>query len=116
MINLNVDEGYAFDYLSILEVKKNLFPSESKIQTYRQCADFLRQQINDRLFDEIILSKEYHNLYKANKKTFDLVDLARNNGQVTAKEVDDSNMERFFCKQKLQNKFFNGKLTEEKIV
>lgn len=116
MINLNVDEGYAFDYLSILEVKKNLYPSKSKKETYQNCFNFLRQQLTPELFDNILLSKEYHSLYKANKKTFDLVDMARNNGPVTAKEVDDSNMERFFCKQKLQNKFFDGKLTEEKIV
>ena len=116
MINLQVDEGYAFDYLSILEVKRNLCPSESKLLTYRECADFLRNQLGYKLFDEILLSKEYAELYKANEKTFYLVDAARNNCNVTAKQVDDANMERFFCKQKLQNKFFEGILREEKIV
>jgi GNAT superfamily N-acetyltransferase len=52
MINLQVDEGYAFDYLSILEVKRNLYPSESKLITYRECADFLRDQMGYKLFKE----------------------------------------------------------------
>lgn len=116
MINLKVDEGYAFDYLSILEVKKNLHPSETKTKSYRDCADFLKSQLQYGLFDEIIVSKEYDNLYKSNKKTFDLVDMARNSGPVTAKEVDDANMERFFCKQKLQKKYFGNNLVEEKIT
>ena len=116
MINLIVDEGYAFDYLSILEVKKNLYPSESKIKSYRDCADFLRSQLPHSLFEDIISSQEYNNLYKANETTFNLVDIARNNGPVTAKQVDDANMERFYKKEKLQKTFFSTGLVEEKII
>jgi hypothetical protein len=116
MINIEVDEGYAFDYLSILEVKKNLYPSETKFSTYNKCANFLKNQLGHELFNQVLSSNEYIDLYNSNKKTFNLVDLARKNGPVTAKEVDDANMERFFCKQKLQNSFFNGNLAEEKIV
>jgi len=36
-------------------------------------------------------------------------------GNISAKEVDNSNMERFYAKVKLQNRFFpNSKITEIK--
>ena len=37
MINLQVDEAYAFDYLSIMEVKKNLAPSPLRAEGYEKC-------------------------------------------------------------------------------
>lgn len=114
MINLEVDEAYAFDYLSILQVKNDLFPSEQKIIAYQNCYSFLKDQLDN--FDLIINSEEYYNLYKINKVTFDLVDQVRNNIEITAKSVDDANMERYYCKLALQNKYFTTNLVEEKIV
>lgn len=114
MINLLVDEAYAFDYLSILEVKKNLIADIQKQQVFETCKIFLSNQLES--FDSIYSSKEYKELYNINKKTFDLVDLARNNGNVTAKQVDDANMERFYRKRDLQSKFFRSPLVESKIV
>jgi hypothetical protein len=114
MINLEVDEAYAFDYLSILQVKNNLFPSEQKRIAYENCSAFLNKQLQN--FDVIIDSKEYQDLYKINKITFDLVDQVRDNEPITAKSVDDANMERFYCKKRLQEKFFDTKLVETKIV
>jgi hypothetical protein len=114
MINLQVDEAYAFDYLSIMEVKKNLAPSEERVNGYDQCLDFMRKQLPT--VNEILHSEEYKNLYQSNVHTFNLVDKARNSGDVTAKEVDDANMERFYCKRALQGKFFSNSLVESKIV
>jgi hypothetical protein len=115
MITLKVDEAYAFDYLSILEVKKNLFPSKSKIDSFEECKDFLKKQLLN--FDNIYNSQEYKNLYSINKETFELVDLVRNNNQkVSAKQVDDANMERFYKKESLQKTFFSSNLVEEKIT
>jgi hypothetical protein len=114
MINLLVDEAYAFDYLSILEVKKNLSLDPQKQKAFADCKNFLSLQLSN--FYEIYSSDEYHDLYDINKKTFDLVDLARNNGNVTAKQVDDANMERFYRKRDLQSKFFSSQLVESKIV
>jgi hypothetical protein len=115
MIILQVDEAYAFDYLSILEVKKNLYPSLEKLNSFLNCKNFLADQLNN--FNEIYQSKEYQNLYDINKKTFGLVDLVRKNSlEVTAKQVDEANMERFYKKQTLQKVFFNRGLIEEKIV
>jgi hypothetical protein len=114
MINLQVDEAYAFDYLTILEVKKDLFPDSPKIIGYENCYKFLSDQLPN--FNDIVNSKEYRSLYESNKITFDLVDKARNNLNVTAKEVDDANMDRFYCKQALQKAFFSTALVESKIV
>lgn len=114
MINLEVDEAYAFDYLSILQVKNDLFPSEYKMAAHKKCLAFLKEQLDN--FDLIINSEEYQNLYQINKVTFDLVDQVRNNEPITAKSVDDANMERYYCKLALQKKYFSNELVEQKIV
>jgi hypothetical protein len=114
MITLQVDEAYAFDYLSILEVKNNLYPSEAKTRNFLDCKDFLLKQLRN--FEIVYASKEYKNLYDINKKTFELVGLVRKNSlDVTAKQVDDANMERFYRKKDLQEAFFTNTLVEEKI-
>ena len=114
MINLEVDEAYAFDYLSILQVKNHLFPSKYKMEAYEKCCSFLNKQLEN--YDFIISSEEYKNLYEINKVTFDLVDQVRNNIPITAKSVDDANMERYYCKLALQKKHFLNQLVEEKII
>lgn len=114
MINLKVDEAYAFDYLSILQVKNDLFPSNEKALAYEECKNYLKSQLND--FESIFCSKEYLDLYIINKITFDLVDKVRNNFDITAKSVDDANMERYYCKLALQKKHFTTNLVEQKIV
>ena len=50
----------------------------------------------------------------ANNKTFDAVEKARYGGDITAKEVDDCNMERYHAKVALQKEFFNGEIVERK--
>lgn len=115
MILLQVDEAYAFDYLSILELKKDLYPSNKKNDAFELCRNFLSKQLKN--FEQIYASNEYKNLYMINKKTFELVDLVRNNdSSITAKQVDDANMERFYKKEILQKRFFASQLTEEKII
>jgi hypothetical protein len=111
MINLLVDEAYAFDYLSILHVKKNINP-ESQLN-WENCFSYIREQIGDRKMSEIIHSKEYQNMIEANQITFDAVEKARY-GSITAKEVDDANMLRYNRKCELQKKYFNTKIKEFK--
>ena len=60
-------------------------------------------------------SKEYRSLFRANEDTFHLVDKIRSSNEVSVgKDIDNANMERFFCKRRLQEKFFEGKLLETK--
>lgn len=111
MINLQVDECFAFDYLSILEIKNSF--SKNHKESYLNCCNNLKQQLGDK-FSIIINSKEYKNLLFANNKTFDAVEKARYGGDITAKEVDDCNMERYHAKVALQKEFFNGEIVERK--
>ena len=45
MINLPVDEAYAFDYLSILHVKKNI--NEQVGSSWKECFDYIKNQIGE---------------------------------------------------------------------
>lgn len=115
---LKVDACYAFDYLSILEVKKDI-KKESSIYSdnWQDCFNFIQNQFQEKkdLFNKIINSKEYKELYEANLRTFNFVDLAKNDN-VLASVVDQSNYERYIKKTNLQKKFFGlDKMSELKI-
>ena len=112
MINLLVDEAYAFDYLSILEVKKE----KSKISndTWNTCYMYLENQFDSQKWLLIINSEEYKDMIKANQLTFIAVDRAKNN-EVTAQYVDYCNFQRYAAKQNFQKKFFNNELKEQKL-
>jgi uncharacterized protein with PIN domain len=112
MINLLVDEAYAFDYLSILEVKKE----KSKISndTWNTCHMYLKNQFDSQKWLSIINSEEYKDMIKANQLTFIAVDKAKNN-EVTAQYVDYCNYQRHVAKQNFQKKFFTCDLSELKI-
>lgn len=112
MINLLVDEAYAFDYLSILEIKKEKNPEN--VGDWLRCYSHLMSQFDNDDWINIIYSKEYKNLLNANALTFDAVDKAKTN-QVSAKYVDDCNYQRYLAKQNFQNKFFKSNLSEKKI-
>ena len=111
MITIIVDEAYAFDYLSILDIKKNLNLNCAK--NWENCLDHLKNQIGENLIEKIINSQEYKNMLEANKITFDAVEKARY-GSILAKEVDDANMLRHKRKLELQARFFDNKLMEYK--
>jgi hypothetical protein len=111
MIDLLVDEAYAFDYLSILHVKKTI--NENIEPIWKECFFYIQRQIGDKSMQEIIHSTEYKNMIEANQITFDAVEKARY-GSITAKEVDEANMLRYKRKCELQNKFFSEKIKEIK--
>jgi len=112
MINLKVDEAYAFDYLSILDIKKSL--NKDCHSAWEKCFNFIQNQIDQNKMNEIIESIEYQNMIETNKLTFDAVEKARYGKGITAKEVDDINMVRHKRKLELQKKFFDNILTEYK--
>lgn len=112
MINLKVDEAYAFDYLSILHIKKDL--NESCKENWINCYYYIESQLGADRMKDIIYSQEYFNLIEANILTFKLVDKAKKN-LVKAKEVQQANDLRYKRKLELQSKFFNNKLIESKF-
>lgn len=111
MINLLVDEGYAFDYLSILEIKSM---KNGNKEFYNICKENIIYQIGLSNFLEIESSNEYKNLLEANLNTFNLVDAVKTN-PCLGKEVDESNYQRYLNKMALQKKFFNSQIKEAKI-
>jgi hypothetical protein len=111
MINLLVDESYAFDYLSILEIKANKNGDKT---AYNHCKEHIISQTSLYEFLEIESSQEYKDLLEANSNTFNLVDAVKSNPCLGA-EVDKSNYERFLKKQSLQKKFFGSSGYEIKI-
>jgi hypothetical protein len=110
MISLLVDECFALDYLSILQVKKDKDPSNHG--AWHECRSYLESQLSNKLQD-ILESKEYADLYDANLKTFEAVGKARSGKEITAKEVDDCNMLRYYSKVAIQSKFFSGSTMRE---
>lgn len=109
MVKINVDEAYAFDYLSILFLKRDR--SDESFEAWSNCQEDLMLQIPN--FSEIIHSEEYQNLLAANQITFVAVEQARY-GDISAKDVDNANMLRHQRKKELQKKFFNNELKEYK--
>lgn len=111
MIKISVDEAYAFDFFSILQVKKTYNIDVNNL------LDFYTKEISDQLgcetFKLICESEEYSRLLKFNKMTFDAVDKAKTD-EVSASYVDKCNYFRSEAKKDLQMKFFSSNLTEIK--
>lgn len=111
VLRLEVDEGYAFDYLSIQEIKKDLSPQA--MENYERVFKLIKGQIYYDKFIEILNSFEYKELLRVNKILYDYVDYIRSGKKVDGKEVDDCNEMRYQAKQALQKKFFGTDLTTE---
>jgi hypothetical protein len=114
MINLLVDEAYAFDYLAIMQVKYNRYPNDKNLKAFNRCSNELEKQCDS--FEKIISSQQYRNLVEINTYIFDLIDKLRRGISISAKKIDDANMERYFKKRDLQESFFNKDLEENKII
>jgi hypothetical protein len=113
MINIPVDEGYAYDVLAIAEVKiiKNI---ANATENFLSLNDSIERQVGKSLHFKIVNSDEYQALLYSNAETFNAVEKARY-GEISAKEVDNLNLKRYNCKVNLQNKFFpNSKVLEKK--
>lgn len=114
-INLPTSPSYAFDYLSILEIKSSKNPENKKIiEDIIKVTAALNNQLGSILFAKIYESIEYDSLKLANSLVFDAVDKAKDNS-ISAREVDDLNYHRYLCKKGLQEKFFNNDEPETKI-
>lgn len=118
MINLQVDEAYAFDYLSILEVKYEKNLTKESFAKYQMCSMNLEAELlkdhSLNFYKSVLCSQEYKDLKECNEEVFDLVDKVKT-GQCSGLDVDMGNYRRFQAKQKLQKKFFTTELVETKI-
>lgn len=122
MINLQVDEAYAFDYLAILEVKSYKTSTENKYISYNiflNCKNQLNQELlykgwTKEQIERIYISQEYIDMVNRNNEVFDLVDKVKS-GKCSGKDVDNGNFMRYKAKQAFQKKFFTTELKEVKI-
>lgn len=114
MIKISLDEAYCLDMLAILLVKSRKNPSTLNYQNYFDLANEIKDQITLEKFSDVIDSKEFNKLVDINGQVFDAVDLAKTDA-IPASAVDYLNYQRYLCKKKIQEKFFNGELKEQKI-
>jgi len=112
MVNILVDEAYAFDYLAILQLKVD--KGYLKQEDINPDIQFVKTQVGPTLYHEVVTSSVYKQLCKANVKTFDAVDAAKED-KILASEVDRCNYGRSVAKRLLQEQFFGGNLRETKI-
>lgn len=111
MIDLKVDEAYAFDYLSILQIKHEQFGNKE----YIECYEYLVKQLGIDLMHRIVTSPEYYSLLDANKKVFWIIEEMRNNQySIDARMVDKMNTDRYSAKKLLQRSFFGNEVREFK--
>ena len=112
MINLAVDEGYAYDFLAILKIKENRnLISPIMFEKYSAMISY---QIGKELHDTILNSEEFDKCVQINDAVFISVDLAKSNS-IMAAAVDQLNNVRFKTKIALQKKFFSqNEVTEVK--
>jgi hypothetical protein len=114
---ITLDWGAIFDILSIYNVKINKcegLKKEANIRNFNELAIEIKNQIGNLLFNEIIDSVEYIDLYNANLDTFVKIAEVQNTIGL-AKDVDSLNYARFLKKNMLQQKFFNTEVTEIKV-
>lgn len=112
MLKISVDEGYAFDMLSIAAVKWEI-NGDDFLDYYENLKQSIIDQIGSIYYD-IIISKEYNYLYRTNMKIYELLELIENGGSVLASSIHKLNMDRFKYKKEIQAKFFNSSLQEQK--
>jgi hypothetical protein len=112
MLNLTVDEGYAYDFLSIIDVKKT--KKLCSVKLFNEYSKQIELQVGTDLHNQIINSKEYLKCVSVNEEIFNMVDLAKCD-KVLASTVHKLNYDRYLYKLKLQKKWFpKSKITEKK--
>jgi hypothetical protein len=112
-VNLKVPAAFAFDYLSILQVKAY------KINTDETWDNFDRTYLNllnelGELATTVYRSEEYTRLRTINAKIFDLVDEIKKI-PTDARVVDENNYLRAKIKKEIQDKYFGGGSVETKV-
>jgi hypothetical protein len=118
VLSISLDEGAVFDILSIYETKMLYAETEEKRgisrEAFYKLANEIAAALGRQKYERIYASVEYERLKIANKRVFDFVEDARHNIEGLAKETDDANLARHFCKGALQKKFFNSEQVEIK--
>ncbi len=111
MIPLKVPKAYAYDYLSIFDVK--LTKGVVSEYDFKECSVDIATKIGIQQHFDILASQYYKELYRLNLATWDAVDLAKIDA-VKASYVHNLNTERWKAKKTLQEYFFPRNEFKEK--
>lgn len=117
LINLPIDCGFAFDFLSILETKKYRIDDEKNEQNYNYYKKVIKDQIDVKFpdkFGAVMGSDEYKALFMTNLEIFDIIEQQRSGKKRPLKVADDLNLRRFDLKKQIMAKFFGGEVIETK--
>ena len=119
MIKIGLDEGYAYDLLSIAAVKvaKHAGNRANLANHHRLEAEIITQVGAD-LHCEIMDSTEYADLYQTNLALFNHIDEMKTRPPQAgdAQFVDHHNYQRYLHKKAIQARFFpNSPLAEQKL-
>ncbi len=112
MITISVDEAYAFDFLSILEVKRVYLPNTNSL--YELYCREIKAQTEETLFSTILASEDYKELVCINRKIYDNLELLRAGKDVAASIIDNLNSDRYRLKTSIQLTYFNSNVSETK--
>lgn len=109
-ILLPVDAAYAFDYLAILQIKRdNGLPVHDDLTRVWKA---LSNQVFE--IEEILRSDEFRLMTKTNQDTFEAIECAHKD-KIGAREVQEINYRRYEAKRALQQRFWPSQpLTEQK--
>lgn len=114
MIKVSLDESVCFDMLAILLIKTKKSPDMQHTKNYLNFVADIKDEIGLEKLYEVMNSQEFENLREANNEVFSGVDLAKED-KIRASTLDALNYRRFLWKQKIQEKFFGGEISERKI-
>jgi hypothetical protein len=117
MVRIDLDEGYAYDLLSIAAVKVAKKPVEQNLRNHHRLEDQLVSQVGGLVHSRILSSEEYNALYHTNLALFNHIDdmKAREPRLSDAQLVDQYNYARYTHKRAIQERFFGTALNEQKI-
>lgn len=113
MISITVDEGYAFDLLSILKIKSDFYPDKN-LDIYNSLFDLIKSQIGTEKFNTIIESNFYLELLIENQNMWDTISQINNGVKIDGIKINTMNFTRHEKKRNLQKYFFDSELTENK--
>lgn len=118
MIHLTHSEAFAYDLLSIADIKYVKTKAETAWSNFATLRDEIVAQIGDEKHRNVVDSPEYEQLYRVNHEMYVRIDELKARGEQfgDARYIDDRVYQRYLAKQALQKAHFPEQpLTEQKF-
>ncbi len=110
MISVPVDPGYAYDLLSILDVKDEKVRTQASADACGALYHDLARQVGTELHFAVTRSPEFASLKRVNLLLFELIDRLKAPDRPPDvcydRDVDQLNYQRYLGKRALQQRFF----------